>query len=105
MPKATLPQSDVLGPLPLVVDLTRVTPDVGTVRSTLDALASDLRALWSSALADGDDFATIERLVAASHAVHMAAVALAQDSVVAGTAGPAGEADPRFRSTTPRAGS
>ena len=68
-------------PLPVVVDLTRTSSDLDTLRAILDALARDLRAMWSDALADGD-FATIARLVEASHAIHRAAAALTEESFV-----------------------
>jgi hypothetical protein len=75
------PRGTAAAPLPVVVDLTRTSTDLGTLGVVLDALARDLRARWSDALAEGD-FATIDRLVEASHAVHRAAVALTEESFV-----------------------
>jgi hypothetical protein len=48
------------------------------VRATLDALASDLRTLWSAAL-DRGEFDEVTRLVEVSHAVHVAVIALEED--------------------------
>jgi hypothetical protein len=59
--------------------------DLQAVRSSLDSLTTDLRALWSSALVGGDDV-DLERLTAASHAVHRAAMALDQSTLAAVTA-------------------
>jgi hypothetical protein len=55
--------------------------DLRAIRADLDTLASELRALWSSALEDGD-FDEVTRVVEASHAVHRAAVALTPDNLV-----------------------
>jgi hypothetical protein len=55
--------------------------EMDSVRSTLDVLASELRTMWSAALAE-EDFATIDRLAEASHSVHRAAVALTEDALV-----------------------
>lgn len=87
MPEERPPERGRTAPLPVVLDLTRLAADFGTVRVTLDSLARDLRTLWSGALVEGD-FATIDRLVAASHAIHGAAVALTEDSVVPSTTHP-----------------
>jgi hypothetical protein len=57
------------------------TADLGAIRADLDTVALQLRALWSSALEDGD-FEEVTRLVEASHAVHRAVVALSPDSLV-----------------------
>ena len=55
--------------------------DARHLEADLDAVASQLRRMWSSALIAGD-FQTIDRLVEASHAVHRAVVALQSDSLV-----------------------
>lgn len=55
--------------------------DLGAIRADLETLALELRALWPSALEDGD-FEEVTRLVEASHAIHRAVVALSSDSLV-----------------------
>lgn len=63
------------------IDLAEPVVDVADVRAALDMLASDLRSLWSSAIAHGD-FDEITRVVEASHAIHRAAIALRADSLI-----------------------
>lgn len=64
------------------IDLRQPVVGIDHIGTALDALASNLRLLWSSALERGD-FNEITRLVEASHAVHRAALALSADSVIA----------------------
>jgi hypothetical protein len=66
---------------PISLDLRRRALSLGEAGSALEALASDLRALWTSALKRGD-FNEITRLVEASHAIHRAAIALRTDSLI-----------------------
>jgi hypothetical protein len=64
---------------PISFDLRRRALSLGEVGSELEALASDLRGLWSSALKQGN-FNEISQLVEASHAVHRAVIALRADN-------------------------
>jgi hypothetical protein len=56
--------------------------DIEQVGATLDAVAVDLRRLWTSALAHGET-SEVTRLVEAGHAVHDAIVALTADGFIA----------------------
>jgi hypothetical protein len=67
------------------IDFRHAPADINDVAATLDAVAGDLRALWSVAIARSD-CREITRLVDASHAEHRAVVALRTDNVI--SAGP-----------------
>jgi hypothetical protein len=51
------------------------------VATHLEAAATELRAQWATAIVNAD-FATIDRIVETSHAVHRALVALQVDRIV-----------------------
>lgn len=56
--------------------------DIEEIATTLDALASDIRSLWTSALARGDP-SEVSRLVEAGHAVLDALAVLRADRLIA----------------------
>lgn len=78
---------------PGVIDLRATAARFDDTRAVLDAVAEDLRDIWSHVIADGD-FMTLNRIIEASHAVHRAAVALSEDVVVPGHADPASALPP-----------
>ena len=51
------------------------------LQARLEVLAADLEAMWATALSGGD-FATIDRLAEAGHALQRAIVALQDDGLV-----------------------
>jgi hypothetical protein len=63
------------------IDLREAPTDIDDVAATLDAVAGELRALWSVAITRSD-FNEVTRLVDASHAVHRAVLALRADNVI-----------------------
>lgn len=71
------------GEIEIEIDL-REGVDLTQITMALDALSSQINALWSSALAQGD-FDDVTRIVEAGHAIHRAALALkADDTLIPG---------------------
>ncbi len=68
--------------------------EVDSLTSRLDAVADDLRDMWSAAVTERE-FDEVTRLVEASHAVHRAVVALRADHLIA--TGPQGDQEPGQR--------
>ncbi len=64
---------------PAAAHVTCLTADLSAIRTSLDSLAVELSRLWQPTLAAGN-FGDIDRFLGASQAIHLAVVALRDDT-------------------------